>query len=90
MSEPVNFKHKISRQRPYGKAEPGHRVSDVMVEKDGQWVPIDPAATYGVVVNNYVRNGGDYVNKMLELAGGTYPFAELEPGQGGNTTLTPA
>ena len=31
----------------------------------------------------YVRNGGDYVNKMLELAGGTHPFAELEPGQGG-------
>ena len=36
----------------------------------------------------YVRNGGDYVNKMLELAGGTYPFAELEPGQGGNTKMT--
>ncbi|MEI4471087.1 bifunctional metallophosphatase/5'-nucleotidase [Frigidibacter sp. MR17.24] len=37
----------------------GERVSDVMVEKDGQWVPIDPEATYGVVTNNYVRNGGD-------------------------------
>ncbi|MBV0912696.1 bifunctional metallophosphatase/5'-nucleotidase [Anianabacter salinae] len=36
-------------------AEPGSRVSDVMV--DG--APIDPAATYGVVSNNYVRNGGD-------------------------------
>ena len=36
----------------------------------------------------YVRNGGDYVNKMLELAGGTYPFADLEPGQGGNTKMT--
>ena len=36
----------------------------------------------------YVRNGGDYVNKMLELAGGTYPFAELEPDQGGNTKMT--
>ena len=35
-----------------------------------------------------MRNGGDYVNKMLELAGGTYPFAELEPGQGGNTKMT--
>ncbi len=36
----------------------------------------------------YVRNGGDYVNKMLELAGGTYPFADLEPDQGGNTKMT--
>jgi len=23
------------------------------------WVMIDPAKTYGVVTNNYVRNGGD-------------------------------
>ena len=28
MPESVNFKHKISRQRPYGKAEPGLRASD--------------------------------------------------------------
>ena len=44
-----------------------------------------PISSKGTV---YVRNGGDYVNKMLELAGGTYPFAELEPGQGGNTKMT--
>ncbi|MXQ09605.1 multifunctional 2',3'-cyclic-nucleotide 2'-phosphodiesterase/5'-nucleotidase/3'-nucleotidase [Alphaproteobacteria bacterium GH1-50] len=36
-------------------AEPGSRI--VSVEVGGQ--PIDPAATYGVVTNNYVRNGGD-------------------------------
>ena len=36
-------------------AEPGSRISEVMV--DGE--PIDPGATYGVVSNNYVRNGGD-------------------------------
>ncbi|WP_226779394.1 bifunctional metallophosphatase/5'-nucleotidase [Oceaniglobus trochenteri] len=35
--------------------EVGSRISDVMV--DGK--PIDPAATYGVVSNNFVRNGGD-------------------------------
>jgi len=35
--------------------EPGSRVSDVMVGG----APIDPAATYGVVSNNFVRNGGD-------------------------------
>ena len=33
----------------------GERISDVMVGD----APIDPAATYGVVSNNYVRGGGD-------------------------------
>jgi 5'-nucleotidase / UDP-sugar diphosphatase len=42
------------------KAPAGARVSDVMVLVGGDaWAPIDPAATYGVVSNNYVRNGGD-------------------------------
>ena len=36
-------------------AEPGSRVSDVMVAG----APIDPEAIYGVVTNNYVRGGGD-------------------------------
>lgn len=36
-------------------AEPGSRISDVMVGD----APIDPEAMYGVVSNNYVRNGGD-------------------------------
>ncbi|NBD30428.1 MAG: multifunctional 2',3'-cyclic-nucleotide 2'-phosphodiesterase/5'-nucleotidase/3'-nucleotidase [Alphaproteobacteria bacterium] len=36
-------------------AEPGSRISDVMVGGE----PIDMDATYGVVSNNYVRNGGD-------------------------------
>ena len=36
-------------------AEPGARVSEVMI--DG--APLDPDAMYGVVSNNYVRNGGD-------------------------------
>lgn len=35
------------------------RVSDVMVNDGGTYVAIDPAKTYGVVTNNYVRNGGD-------------------------------
>jgi len=36
-------------------AEPGSRISDVMVGGE----PIDMDATYGMVSNNYVRNGGD-------------------------------
>ena len=39
--------------------EAGARVSDVMVMEGDAWVAIDPAKTYGVVSNNYVRNGGD-------------------------------
>ncbi len=44
--------------------------------------------TYVYKGTAYVRNGGDYVNKMLELAGGVYPFAELNPTEGGNTKMT--
>ncbi|MFD2173814.1 bifunctional metallophosphatase/5'-nucleotidase [Rhodobacter lacus] len=40
-------------------AAPGARVSDVKVAAGADWVPIDPAATYGVVTNNYMRGGGD-------------------------------
>jgi 5'-nucleotidase/UDP-sugar diphosphatase len=42
------------------KKPAGERVSEVMVLVGGDaWAPIDPAATYGVVSNNFVRNGGD-------------------------------
>ncbi|SES24447.1 5'-nucleotidase [Tranquillimonas rosea] len=37
------------------EAEPGNRVSDVMIGG----APVEPDTTYGVVSNNYVRNGGD-------------------------------
>ena len=50
-------------------AEPGSRISDVMVGGE----PIDPAATYGVVSNNYVRNGGDGY-KMFRDAENAYDF----------------
>ncbi len=40
-------------------AEPGSRIVEVMVKADGGFAPIDPAATYGVVSNNFVRGGGD-------------------------------
>ncbi len=39
--------------------EPGSRVVEVMVVTDSGPEPIDPAATYGVVSNNFVRGGGD-------------------------------
>ena len=50
-------------------AEPGSRVSDVMIGGD----PIDLAKTYGVVSNNYVRNGGDGY-EMFKDAANAYDF----------------
>lgn len=50
-------------------AEPGSRVSDVMVGD----APIDLAATYGVVSNNYMRNGGDGYS-MFEDAMNAYDY----------------
>jgi 5'-nucleotidase len=35
------------------------RIQEVMVAEGDSFVPIDPAKTYVVVTNNYVRNGGD-------------------------------
>ena len=34
----------------------------------GDAAPIDPAATYGVVSNNYVRNGGDGFAMFVDAA----------------------
>lgn len=37
-----------------------HRISDVQVEQNGEWVDIDPEATYKVASHNYLlKNGGD-------------------------------
>lgn len=50
-------------------AAAGSRVSDVMVGG----APIDPAKVYGVVSNNYVRNGGDGY-AMFKTAANAYDF----------------
>ncbi|MDF3415686.1 multifunctional 2',3'-cyclic-nucleotide 2'-phosphodiesterase/5'-nucleotidase/3'-nucleotidase [Sulfitobacter sp. M57] len=52
-----------------GKLEAGSRISDVMING----APLDPAKTYGVVSNNYVRNGGDGY-KMFKSAANAYDF----------------
>ena len=52
----------------------GARISDVMVLVGGDaWAPIDPATTYSVVTNNYVRTGGDGF-KMFRDAANAYDF----------------
>ncbi|MWD29420.1 multifunctional 2',3'-cyclic-nucleotide 2'-phosphodiesterase/5'-nucleotidase/3'-nucleotidase [Aquicoccus sp. SCR17] len=50
-------------------AEPGSRVSDVMVGGE----PIDPEATYMVVSHNYMRGGGDGY-KMFTDAENAYDY----------------
>lgn len=37
----------------------GERVIKVEVKEGDEWVPIDPDKVYGVVTNNYMRQGGD-------------------------------
>ena len=49
------------------------RIQEVLVMDGGAWVPIDPAKTYGLVSNNYVRNGGDGY-KMFRDAANAYDF----------------
>jgi len=49
------------------------RISDVMVATSDGFAPIDPAATYGVVSNNYVRSGGDGY-KMFRDAANVYDY----------------
>ncbi len=50
-------------------AEAGSRISDVKIGG----ADLDPAATYGVVSNNYVRNGGDGY-AMFKDAANAYDF----------------
>jgi len=52
---------------------PGNRVRAVEVQEDGQWVDIDRTKTYGVVSNNFVRNGGDGY-EMFKQAQNVYDF----------------
>jgi 5'-nucleotidase len=53
---------------------PGSRVSGVEVRAGGDaWAPIDPAASYLVVTNNFVRAGGDGF-AMFRNAAKAYDF----------------
>lgn len=51
----AGLKYSFDKTKPSGS----RLVGDVMVEEDGTWAPIDPAKVYGVVTNNFMRNGGD-------------------------------
>ncbi len=55
-------------------AEPGSRISEVMVRDGEDWVPIDADATYGVATNNYVRQGGDGFHMFAANAENAYDY----------------
>jgi len=58
-----------------GEAEPGSRISNVMVKgDDGEFAPIDPEATYGVVSNNFMRAGGDGYSVFADNGMNAYDF----------------
>ena len=59
----------------FDKSKPaGSRISDVLVKDGDNWVPIDPAKTYGLVTNNYVRGGGDGYELFGTKAVNAYDF----------------
>ncbi|MEM8752362.1 MAG: 5'-nucleotidase C-terminal domain-containing protein [Pseudomonadota bacterium] len=55
-------------------APAGSRISNVEVRSGDDWAPIDPAATYGVVSNNYMRGGGDGYDVFETNAVDAYDF----------------
>lgn len=56
------------------KAAVGSRVVAVDVMQDGAWTQIDLDKVYGVVTNNYVRNGGDGYKMFAAEGMNAYDF----------------
>ena len=50
------------------------RIKQVEVREGEGWVPIDPAKTYIVATNNFMRNGGDGYSVLLEQGTNAYDF----------------
>ena len=59
----------------FDKSKPvGSRVSVVEVKEGEAYVPLDPAKTYNVVSNNYMRNGGDGYSVFKTKAENAYDY----------------
>jgi 5'-nucleotidase len=56
------------------KAPNEGRITKVEVMQNGAWAAIDPAATYGVVSNNFLRSGGDGYAVFADNAMNAYDF----------------
>lgn len=73
----------------------GSRVSNVMVAEDNSYVPIEAGKMYGVVSNDFMRNGGDGYVLFRDNATDVYDFGpNLEQAVadyiGMNSPMTPA
>jgi len=59
----------------FDKSKPvGSRISNVEVKEGEGFVPLDPAKTYNVVSNNYMRNGGDGYSVFKTKAENAYDY----------------
>lgn len=63
------LKYTFDRSKPVGS-----RITSVEVKEGDAFVPLDPAKTYGVVTNNYVRGGGDGFKTFATKAVNAYDF----------------
>lgn len=64
----AGLKFTITKSAPMGE-----RISDVMVEEDGAFVPLDMDKMYGVVANDFLRRGGDGYSMFVD-AENAYDF----------------
>ncbi len=59
----------------FDKSKPvGSRVSNVAVKEGEAFVPLDPAKTYNVVSNNFMRSGGDGYSVFKTKAENAYDY----------------
>ncbi|MCO5150703.1 MULTISPECIES: 5'-nucleotidase C-terminal domain-containing protein [unclassified Shinella] len=59
----------------FDKSKPaGSRVVSVEVKEGEAFVPLDPAKTYGIVSNNYMRAGGDGYSVFAKAGQNAYDF----------------
>ncbi|PYE41701.1 5'-nucleotidase [Rhizobium sp. PP-F2F-G20b] len=65
----AGLKYAFDRSKPVGG-----RISAVEVKEGDAFTAIDPAKTYGVVTNNYVRGGGDGFKIFATNAKNAYDF----------------
>jgi 5'-nucleotidase / UDP-sugar diphosphatase len=63
------MKYSFDKSKP-----PGSRVVSVEVKEGDAFVPLDPAKTYGIASNNYMRAGGDGYAVFAKAGMNAYDF----------------
>jgi len=52
----------------------GRIIKVEVASAEGEWTPLDPQATYGVVSNNYMRGGGDGYRVFADNGANAYDY----------------